>query len=297
MADTTPTPWRERWESGDVTLLLGDCLEVMPTLGKVDAVVTSPPYAMQRTGCYQSIDERRYHFWTAQWCSAVPLGETASILINIRENVKNGELSDYVHQTRLELRRCGFIEHDELIWIKPGAPPVGHAEWPRRSWERILWFSGGRHPACFPKANGQESDRIGFPKSQVGIGGAEWITGYSEGLLSGVSRCRDYVEINLGEHTQTGHPAAFPVPLAEWLINLFSSPPGLILDPFMGSGTTGVACVRLGRRFVGIEIKEKYYNIAKRRIAEAQADVRDTLPGFRAQEIQQDMIPTERRDP
>ena len=66
------------------------------------------------------------------------------------------------------------------------------------------------------------------------------------------------------------HPTQKPSPIMEWLIIGISLPTEIICDPFMGSGTTGVACARLGRRFVGVEIEPKYFDIACRRIEEAQ---------------------------
>jgi site-specific DNA-methyltransferase (adenine-specific) len=72
-------------------------------------------------------------------------------------------------------------------------------------------------------------------------------------------------------HEDTGHPTTKPLPLMEKIISRM--PAGTILDPFMGSGTTGVACVKLGRNFIGMEINETYYNIAQRRIAEAQQQI------------------------
>jgi DNA modification methylase len=72
-------------------------------------------------------------------------------------------------------------------------------------------------------------------------------------------------------HENTGHPTTKPIKLMEKLVS--KMPPGTIIDPFMGSGTTGVACVKLGRNFIGIEKEPKYFEIAQRRIAEAQAQL------------------------
>ena len=66
------------------------------------------------------------------------------------------------------------------------------------------------------------------------------------------------------------HPNEKPVKIVEQIVDAHSNADDLILDPFMGSGTTGVACARLGRRFIGVEIEEKYFDIACRRIEQAQ---------------------------
>ena len=252
-----------------VELHLGDCLDVLRTLpdNSVDAVVTSPPYAMQRAAFYGGIVEGAYPEWTVAWMAALQAGlsERASVLVNIREHVRDGQISDYVHQTRLALRGNGWIECDELIWVKPDAPPVGHPYRPRRAWERILWFSRVRQPACYPKANGRQSEHVGMTGGKPG-----WVHARADGQ-AGIARCRDIVEVPTSCNERGGeHPAAYPVPLAEWMVRLVTEPGSTVLDPFMGSGTTGVACVQTGRNFIGIEIDETYYRIAQQRIAEAQ---------------------------
>jgi len=81
-----------------------------------------------------------------------------------------------------------------------------------------------------------------------------------------------------GERGQNYHPTQKPVALMRWILALpWLSSYKTILDPFMGSGTTGVACVQMGRDFIGIEIEPKYFEIAKRRIAEAEAQLRIPL--------------------
>jgi len=82
-----------------------------------------------------------------------------------------------------------------------------------------------------------------------------------------------YIMINSNNSNRV-HPTQKPVSLMKWCIELFTNPTDTILDPFMGSGTTGVACVQTGRNFIGIEIEEKYFNIAEKRIAEAQLQIR-----------------------
>src|SRR5690348_5525245 len=117
-------------------------MEVAPHLASdsIAAVVTSPPYAEQRKAQYGGIPEDDYPLWTLAWftCLRAALSPTASLLVNIREHVANGEMSDYVHRTRMCLRAADWIELDELIWVKPDAMPVGRNDRPRRSWERIL---------------------------------------------------------------------------------------------------------------------------------------------------------------
>jgi adenine specific DNA methylase Mod len=100
-----------------------------------------------------------------------------------------------------------------------------------------------------------------------------WQTGPNTGPNSGHVN-RDYFVGNVaglfGEHAE--HPSPKPLDTMRHIVQLASPAGGIVLDPFMGSGTTGVACVRTGRKFIGVEIEPKYYAIARRRIEEAYAD-------------------------
>ncbi len=256
----TPT-----WQTADgaVQLYLGDCLDVLPTLvGGVDAVVTSPPYAMQRAAQYGGVAESDYPAWTCSWMAFVlqSLPKNGSVLINIREHVSQGQMSDYVHNTRLALRNAGWCECDELIWAKPNAMPVGDPTRLLRSWERILWFSMSNRPAFNPFISGR------ITKSRPGKK-PEWCRSAPADTRGLVRRDADVISVALGEKKGQAHPAAFPHKFAKWLVS-FACPKesATVLDPFMGSGTTGVACALLGHKFIGIEKEPKYFDIAVKRI-------------------------------
>jgi DNA modification methylase len=242
----------------------GDCIEGMAGLpaGSVDAVVTSPPYAMQRKNQYGGVAEAEYPDWSVRWMRALrpALAESGSVLINIREHIRNGEMSDYVHRTRMALRDDGWFEWDELVWVKTTSAPIGHPSRPRRAWERVLWFGKSRQGYADPKANGKRSElvgRTGGTKYQ----NATTTTGQAK---VGTARCSDVVTTS---PSRTGiHPAAFPTDLAAWMVGLASPRGGTVLDPFAGSGTTALACVNRGRKFVGFEINKEYAMIANARI-------------------------------
>ena len=104
-----------------------------------------------------------------------------------------------------------------------------------------------------------------------------WTEGdkYSKGTLS-----RDWHIGNTspssrkGLNNVEGHPCPRPLDQMRHIVYQWVKPKGVVLDPFMGSGTTGVACVQTGHKFIGIELNEEYYNIAEKRIAEAQKQIR-----------------------
>ena len=198
------------------TLYLGDCLDVLPTLGKVDAVVTDPPYGLMIQ--YESFDDTR-------------------------ENVK--KLADgWVPMCRVLARNVSFTPGlgSEDLYPKPD------------------------HVACwFMEAGGY--------RSSWGFGMWQPILCYGKDpfLSKGLGARPDVIKTNhFGQTEKFDHPC--PKPLSVWLkfLERFSLVRECVLDPFMGSGTTGVACVRTGRRFIGIEKEPKYFEIALKRIREAE---------------------------
>ena len=250
-------------------IVCGDCVDLMRKMPQdsVDLVVTSPPYANQREKQYGGIDEKKYPFWTVRWMEACwrVLKNNGSVAIVIRPNIHQGQISDYVLRTRLALRDWGWAECEELIWIKPNSPPLGHTGRPRRAWESILWFGKSGNVYCNPKANGQISDRIGFV-SVKGLG--DYKAGASN-PVSGVSRCRDYVEIGTGKvdkSKENTHPAQYPEELSTWIVNLLSPENGLVLDPFVGSGTTAISCIKTNRKYIGMDCDANYCAMALQRI-------------------------------
>ncbi len=255
------------YSENGVTIHVGDALTVLRTLPSesVNCCVTSPPYAMQRAGFYAGVEEGDYPAWTVAWLEASrhALKPDASVFIVIREHIRAGQMSDYVHLTRLAVRAAGWLELDELIWIKPCSPPVGNINRPRRSWERILWFSRTPKPYCQAKKVGN--------KVKVCLSGEifnTWLVGKAGvGKWEGVPRYRDYIEIGTSRCCKTGHPAAFPEGLASWLIELGCPPGGVVLDPFFGSGTTGQAARSLGRQAVGIELNPDYIELCSERLS------------------------------
>jgi len=204
---------------GDCRLILGDCREILPTLGKVDAVVTDPPYGMK-------------------WDGTVTVG-------------KNGNGS-----TGAKAKHYGVTIHGDDKPFDP-SPFVSLAP-------SIMW--GFNH---FPQHLSRGRCLVWLKRKDDAFGSflsdAE-IAWCSEG--HGVFCFRD--QSLMAETMERAHPTQKPVPLMRWCIEQFPNAT-TILDPFMGSGTTGVACVKLGRKFIGIEIEPKYFDIACRRIEQAMA--------------------------
>lgn len=250
-------------------LIHGDCIEVMASLHaeSVDAIVTSPPYAEQRKSTYGGIPEKEYPAWTVAWMAEAwrVLKPSGSVVINIRPHIRNGQISDYTLRTRLALRESGWTEVDELIWHKTASMPTGSPRKPRRAWESLHWFAKHGQPWSDAKANGQPAKQK--TKARTGQaarnGWAHHATGSDTTPM--IARCPDVASLPLSTET-TGHPAVYPPQLAEWCGRLVCPPGGTILDPFSGSGSTGIAALRNGWNYIGIDAVAEYVDMSRNRL-------------------------------
>lgn len=192
-------PWKRKEVIGDATLYLGDCLEILPTLPKVDAVITDPPYPNEY------IEEYRY--------------------------------------TEGSLENIG-IERGLVFWTSRRPFPLTHSS--LHVWDKKI-------------SVGRDFELI------YEIGGNGQSIVFRHYLINSI------VAAKMSGDEINDHPSQKPIRLMR---DLVKRTVGAVLDPFMGSGTTGVACMNLGRRFIGIEIEPKYFDIACERIENAQRQQR-----------------------
>jgi site-specific DNA-methyltransferase (adenine-specific) len=278
-AEETPsTPFLNR-------ILHGDCRDLLKQLPdeSIDLIITSPPYADQRKEVYGGIHPDHYVEWFLPIAAELKrvLKPSGSFVLNIKERVVGGERHTYVLELILAMRKQGWLWTEEYIWHKKNCYP---GKWPNRfrdAWERLLHFSKQRQFKMFQEAvmvpmgdwrherlkKLGENDLTRFT-SQVGSGFgkrvANWIGrqfAYPDNVLHMATECYNRY-----------HAATFPVELPTWFIKLFTEVGDVVLDPFIGSGTTAVACVRLDRRYIGIEIKEEYVRLAQERVAKEAAE-------------------------
>ena len=249
----------------------GDCLDVMWTFpsGSVDLIFTSPPYANARAKTYGGIDPDDYVEWFLPRAEEMKrlLKPTGSLVINIKEKVVDGQRHTYVLDLIKALKDdAGLFWCEEYIWHKSTSMPGYWRNRFRDSWERLLHFTIDG----FPKINQEavmvpagEDVRYRVSESRD-IPYTDTIRRRSaSGAPFGVNRMnwRGREMVNPGNvlhgspvTRNTGHSAAFPEWLPEWFIKLFTDPGDVVLDPFLGSGTTYRVAQRMGRVPVGIEI-------------------------------------------
>lgn len=256
---------------------------VLPTLpeNSVDLIVTSPPYADQRKKTYGGITPDEYVAWflpiTAELLRV--LKPTGSFILNIKERVVEGERHTYVIELILEMRKQGWLWTEEYCWHKKNSYP---GRWPNRfrdSWERCLHFTKQRKFHMYQDAvmvpvgdwagtrlkKLSETDKI-RDESKVG-------SGFGKNVSNWVGREMVYPTNVLHMATESNnvrHSAAFPVGLPAWFIKLFTQPGDVVLDPFIGSGTTAVAAKILGRQHIGIEKESNYCAVAADRLEKVQ---------------------------
>lgn len=257
------------------TVHRGDCREILPKFPDacVDLIVTSPPYADSRRDTYGGIDPDEYVEWFLPIAAELRrvLKDGGSFILNIKERVVSGERHTYVLELILALKRQGWLWTEEYMWHKKNCSP---GKWPNRfrdAWERCLQFTkqkkfkmnqeavmvqtGDWAKARLKKLSGNDVVRF---NSQVG-------SGFGKNIANWVGRDKAYPSNVLHMATECGnknHSAAFPKELPSWFIKLFTDEGDVVLDPFMGSGTACVAAYELGRGYVGIELKDEYYQEA-----------------------------------
>jgi len=234
---------------GDATLYCGDCLEILPTLDKMDAVVTSPPYNTlnpkskpsglhaerisghniwmdKQGGYFDQMAEDDYQEWQRK-CLDLFLKVAPIVWINHKTRYRNGE---GIHP----LRFYNAPLFAEVIWDRGGSMALNCG---RFAPSHEYWFGFGKPVRWDDSVNKLMS---------------VW-----------------HIPPREGKDKDNNHPCPYPerlvIPIIKGCVH-----DGACIDPFMGSGTTGVACMNLKRKFIGIEIEPKYFDIACERIENAQ---------------------------
>jgi site-specific DNA-methyltransferase (adenine-specific)/site-specific DNA-methyltransferase (cytosine-N4-specific) len=205
------------------------------------------------------------------------LKPTGSFVLNIKEKVVNGERHTYVIELILALRKQGWLWTEEYMWHKKNSFP---GKWPNRlrdAWERLLHFNKDKKFNMYQDevkipigdwstkrlANLSETDKT-RDESKVGSGFGKKI----ENWVGKEMVLPDNVMYMATESSNKNHSAAYPEGLPEWFIKLFTQEGDVVLDPFLGSGTTSRVANRLNRHSIGIEMNEEYYKMTEELLKE-----------------------------
>jgi len=264
-------------------IYLGDCREILKVIpeNSIDLIVTSPPYAYNRKSTYGGVPIEGYVSWFLPISLELKriLKPTGSFVLNIKERAVNGERQTYVIELILEMKKQGWLWTEEYIWHKKNCYPGKWKNRFRDAWERCLHFT-------------KEKDFKMF-QDEVKVPMGKWAeTRLSR--LSDTDKIRDVSKVGSGfgknvsnwlgrklvyptnvlhlatECSNRNHSAAFPIALPSWFIKLFTQEGDVVLDPFIGVGTTALACINLKRKYIGMELKKEYYELAVQATEEAK---------------------------
>ena len=250
-------------------IIHGDCLDIMPTLAdkSIDLTVTSPPYDNLREyngslvwnfEIFQKIAKELYRVTKDGGVVVWVVGDAT---------IKGSETGTSFKQA-LYFKEIGFNLHDTMIYRKANFTPLTHNRY-EQEWEYMFCFSKGK-PAIFNpikepcKLAGQKT--WGNPTMYKDSSGN--LTKIGQYTISDTKIKGNIFTYQVGS-TKTGninHPAMFPEQLATDHILSWSNEGDTVLDPFAGSGTTGVACINTNRKYICIEKDKKYFEIGKNRI-------------------------------
>lgn len=233
---------------GNAELWHGDCLNVMPLIGRVSHVISDPPYEGEAHGANRILGNgaKREMRDRALDFEAMNDGLRANVCLQVHGMCDGWFLAfcqaEAVSAWRSSMEGAGASWRRAMVWIKPDSSPQLTGDRPAQGYESIAsaWCGDGR---------------------------SVWNGGGRRGVFTFGKH--DAGTCHGGRRNE--HPTQKPVALMNALVHLFSSPGDVVLDPFMGSGTTGVSCLGLGRRFIGIERDRRYFDLACERIAAAQA--------------------------
>jgi DNA modification methylase len=258
----------------------GRCEDVLPHFASesVDLIVTSPPYTDRRKNTYGGIAPDEYVDWFLPIAAELKrvLRPRGSFVLNIKERVVNGERHTYVIELILAMREQGWLWTEEYCWHKKNSYP---GKWPNRfrdSWERCLHFTKQRKFAMYqeavmvPMGDWADTRLKSLSDTDKRRDESRVQSGFGKRVSNWIGREKVYPTNVLHMATECsnrGHSAAFPADLPAWFIKLFTVPGDVVLDPFIGSGTTAVVAKQLGRHYVGIEKVSRYCAIAAKRVA------------------------------
>ncbi len=250
--------YQDKW----VTIYFGDCREILPQLPKVDLVLTSPPYdGIREYGGYS------FSFEGIPRLLFNSMHKGACCVWVVGDEVVNGSETGTSFRQVLKFINCGFKLHDTMIYNKGGfaCPPSGNRYF--QAFEYMFVLSRGKAKVF----NGIREPRTTRGNRIITKRQKDGTTRRRQVQMSDTRLCSNVWQIDCGYNRSTKdiiaykHPAIFPDALAERHIKTWSNEGDLILDPFLGSGTTAVAAKKLNRHCIGIEIEEKYCEIAANR--------------------------------
>jgi len=253
---------------GMINLLHGDCIDEMAKMDadSVDLTVTSPPYDNLRT--YEGTLQWNEGIWKQVLECLYRVTKKGGVVVWVvgDATIKGSETGTSFKQA-LYAMECGFNLHDTMIYAKNSYMPLTHNRY-EQAFEYCFCFSKGRPSSWNPimvdcitagtkrNRSGSKADGPNYAERRR----------TEKTTVNSKKQAANIFYYNVGKNERSLHNAPFPEQLANDHIISWSNEGDTVFDPFMGSGTTGKIAKQLGRKFIGIEKVEEYYNIAKARV-------------------------------
>lgn len=263
----------------ETQIYLGDSKEILKRIdnNSVDLIVTSPPYADQRKSTYGGIHPNKYVEWFLPFSEQLlrVIKPTGTFILNIKERVYKGERHTYVLELIMAMREQGWLWTEEFMWHKKNSHP---GKWPNRfrdNWERLLQFNKEKkfnmyqEEVMIPMGDWAKSRLRKLSETDKVRDNSKVGSGFGKNVSNWLNREKAYPSNVLHLATECNnknHSAVFPEKLPEWFIKLFTKEGNMVMDPFMGSGTTVIAANKLRRNSTGIEILPEFYEMVKKKI-------------------------------
>lgn len=265
----------------DYTLYNGDCFDVLKDMPdeSVDMVITSPPYDNLREygGVCEPFTFEKFQTMAQELFRVLKWGGVVIWIVN--DQTINGSETGTSFRQALYFKEIGFNIHDTMIWKKDSCAFPETVRY-YQNFEYMFVFSKGK-VKTFNAIEDRKNKFAGMRVHGTFRNPDGTTTSRSETWSSTI--CKDYGtrfnvwEIPSEKNNRTGHPAVFPISLARDHISSWTGIGDAVLDPFMGSGTTGEACIQTGRKFIGIEINPDYFKIAEARIKKAVSNFQNVI--------------------
>lgn len=265
-------------------IIAGDCRKVLADFPDkcIDLIVTSPPYGENRKHTYEDVHPDKYVEWflpmSAQFLRV--LKPSGTFILNIKERVVKGERHTYVLELIMEMRKQGWLWTEEFLWHKKNSYP---GKWPNRfrdNWERLLQFNKEKkfkmyqESVMVPMGEWARTRLKKLSETDKRRDESKVNSGFGKNISNWVGREKAFPNNVLHMATECynqGHSATFPVSLPEWFIKLFTVEGDVVLDPFVGAGTTAVAAKQLNRHYIGIDLNREFCEIARVRLRTTKA--------------------------
>ena len=265
----------------------------------VDLIFTSPPYADKRKRFYGSVHPDNYVEWFMPIALELKriLKDDGSFILNIKEHPINGERDTYVLKLILELREIGWLWIEEYCWYKKNSFPGKWTNRFRDSWERCLHFTkqkdfkmfqdavkvpiGDWSQKRFKSMSDEDFKRhVSATNGSLGRNVSNWLDRkmvYPHNVVvfeeeRYLDFCPNIIEFATVCHNKN-HSATFPIELPTWFIRLLTQKGDIVLDPFIGSGTTAIASILHNRNFIGVEKKKEFAQRARCCINELKTEI------------------------